>query len=87
MTEGVSATTKECQRAGIGAEVLTTLLADWKPTAKPIVLTVLKNNPVHHLYQRFGFFVAGEAGVNKCGASDFTTWPRLPLAIVVDPCV
>ena len=53
----------ERQRAGIGTEVLATLLAGWKPTAKPIVLTVLKNNPARHLYERFGFFVTGEVGV------------------------
>jgi GNAT superfamily N-acetyltransferase len=53
----------ERQRAGIGTEVLATLLAGWKPTAKPIVLTVLKNNPARRLYDRFGFFVAGEVGV------------------------
>ena len=53
----------EHQRAGIGTEVLATLLAHWKPTAKPIVLTVLKNNPARRLYERFGFVVVGEVGV------------------------
>jgi GNAT superfamily N-acetyltransferase len=52
----------EHQRAGIGTEVLASLLAHWKPTAKPIVLTVLKNNPARRLYERFGFFVVGEVG-------------------------
>ena len=53
----------ERHRAGIGTEALATFLAGRKPTAKPIVLTVLKNNPARHLYERFGFFVAGEVGV------------------------
>lgn len=51
------------QRAGIGTEVLRGLLASWKPTAKPIALTVLKNNPARRLYERFGFLVVGEEGV------------------------
>jgi len=33
------------------------------PSAKPIVLTVLKNYSARRLYERFGFFVAGEVGV------------------------
>lgn len=51
------------QRVGIGTEVLASLLASWGPIAKPIVLTVLKNNPARRLYERFGFHVVGEVGV------------------------
>jgi GNAT superfamily N-acetyltransferase len=51
------------QRMGIGAEVLTRLLDRWKPSGKPILLTVLKNNPARRLYERFGFSVFGEEGV------------------------
>lgn len=52
-----------CQRKGIGSAVLSILL-DWSRKArKPIVLTVLKNNPARSVYERFGFKVAGEAGV------------------------
>jgi ribosomal protein S18 acetylase RimI-like enzyme len=51
------------QRRGIGTEVLNSLVAIWKATGKPVVLTVLKNNPARRLYERFGFSVVGEAGV------------------------
>ena len=49
------------QRRGIGTEVLNSLVAIWKATGKPVVLTVLKNNPARRLYERFGFSVVGEA--------------------------
>jgi predicted GNAT family acetyltransferase len=39
------------------------LLAGWVTSGKPVVLTVLKNNPARRLYERLGFAVAGEAGV------------------------
>jgi ribosomal protein S18 acetylase RimI-like enzyme len=51
------------QRRGIGTEVLRNLLAGWKTAAKPVVLTVLKNNPARRLYERAGFSVVGEVGV------------------------
>jgi ribosomal protein S18 acetylase RimI-like enzyme len=51
------------QRREIGTEVLNSLVAIWKATGKPVVLTVLKNNPARRLYERFGFSVVGEAGV------------------------
>jgi ribosomal protein S18 acetylase RimI-like enzyme len=51
------------QRMGIGTEVLRGLLAGWKPTGKPALLSVLKNNPVRRLYERFGFSVVSEEGV------------------------
>jgi ribosomal protein S18 acetylase RimI-like enzyme len=51
------------QRMGIGTEVLKGLLAGWKPTGKPVLLSVLKNNPVRRLYERFGFSVVSEEGV------------------------
>jgi predicted GNAT family acetyltransferase len=51
------------QRAGIGTAVLRALLAGWVTSGKPVVLTVLKNNPARRLYERLGFAVAGEAGV------------------------
>lgn len=53
----------ECQNRGIGSKVLQALLKDWERTAKPVVLTVLKNNPARHLYERHGFIVVGEVGV------------------------
>lgn len=53
----------EYQRSGIGSEVLSQLLATWKPTGKKIVLRVLKNNPARRLYERLGFSVIAEAGV------------------------
>ena len=51
------------QRSGIGSEVLSKLLATWRPTGKKIVLRVLKNNPARRLYERFGFSVVAEAGI------------------------
>ena len=53
----------ERQRAGIGAQVLSGLLAGWKLAGKPLALTVLKNNPARRFYERFGFSVVGETGV------------------------
>jgi ribosomal protein S18 acetylase RimI-like enzyme len=51
------------QRAGIGSEVLSNLLATWRLTGKKIVLKVLKNNPARRLYERLGFSVVAEVGV------------------------
>ena len=51
------------QRSGIGSEVLSNLLATWRPTRKKIVLRVLKNNPARRLYERLGFSVIADAGV------------------------
>jgi GNAT superfamily N-acetyltransferase len=51
------------QRAGIGTEVLSSLVAIWKVIGKPVMLTVLKNNPARRLYERFGFSIVGEVGV------------------------
>lgn len=51
------------QRKGIGSAVLSILLDRSRKAGKPIVLTVLKNNPARSLYERFGFKVVGEAGV------------------------
>jgi ribosomal protein S18 acetylase RimI-like enzyme len=51
------------QRSGIGSEVLSQLLATWRPTGKKIVLRVLKNNPARRFYERLGFSVVAEAGV------------------------
>jgi len=51
------------QRSGIGSEVLSNLLATWRPTGKKIVLRVLKNNPARRLYERLGFSVTAEDGV------------------------
>ncbi|MGC0389398.1 ribosomal protein S18 acetylase RimI-like enzyme [Bradyrhizobium sp. USDA 241] len=51
------------QGNGIGTEVLRGLLAAWRATAKPVVLTVLKNNPARRLYERLGFSVVGDSGV------------------------
>jgi ribosomal protein S18 acetylase RimI-like enzyme len=53
----------EYQGRGIGSKVLQTLLRHWKKTGKPVVLTVLKNNPARRLYERYGFTVVGEVGV------------------------
>ena len=53
----------QCQRSGIGSEVLSNLLATWRSTGKTIVLRVLKNNPARRLYERLGFSVIAEAGV------------------------
>jgi ribosomal protein S18 acetylase RimI-like enzyme len=51
------------QRVGIGTKVLRRLLVDWRPTEKPVTLTVLKNNPARRLYERAGFTITGEAGI------------------------
>nr|WP_249817375.1 GNAT family N-acetyltransferase [Bradyrhizobium sp. 179] len=51
------------QRRGIGTEILGNLVAAWKTTARPVRLTVLKNNPARQLYERAGFSVVGEIGV------------------------
>lgn len=51
------------QGQGIGSKVLQTLLKSWVRTGKPIVLTVLKNNPARRLYERHGFVVVAEVGV------------------------
>ena len=48
---------------GIGTAVLTHMIGAWKDEGKPIVLTVLRNNPAVRLYERLGFSVAGEEGV------------------------
>lgn len=53
----------ECQGQGIGSKVLQALLKHWEGTGKPVVLTVLKNNPARRLYERYGFTVSGEVGV------------------------
>jgi GNAT superfamily N-acetyltransferase len=53
----------ERQGAGLGTRVLKDLLSRWEPTGKPIMLTVLKNNPARRLYERLGFSVVGEVGV------------------------
>ena len=50
------------QRSEIGTKVLRALLAAWKMMAKPVALTVLKNNPARRLYEREGFSVVGDAG-------------------------
>ncbi len=39
------------------------LLCAWKQTKKPIVLTVLKNNPARRLYERFDFVVVDHQGI------------------------
>jgi ribosomal protein S18 acetylase RimI-like enzyme len=51
------------QRQGIGTQALEQLLASWQPTCKPVVLTVLKNNPARRLYERLGFAIVGERGI------------------------
>lgn len=53
----------EYQGRGIGSRVLQTLLKRWERTGKPVVLTVLKNNPARRLYEKHGFSVVGEVGV------------------------
>lgn len=53
----------EHQRSGIGSEVLSRLLATWRPTGKKVVLRVLKNNPARKFYERLGFSVIAETGV------------------------
>ena len=49
------------QGQGIGTDVMRRLIAEWE--TRPIVLTVLKNNPARRLYQRLGFAVIGETDV------------------------
>ncbi|MBR0689074.1 GNAT family N-acetyltransferase [Bradyrhizobium manausense] len=51
------------QGSGIGTEVLRSLLPTWRAMAKPVLLTVLKNNPARRLYERLGFSVVGDSGV------------------------
>lgn len=51
------------QRQGIGSSVLTRLLDEWEPRGKGATLTVLRNNPALHFYERFGFAVVEELGV------------------------
>jgi GNAT superfamily N-acetyltransferase len=51
------------QRRGIGTQVMQTLLAEWAPLHKPVVLGVIKNNPARRLYERLGFAVVGETAM------------------------
>lgn len=46
------------QSQGIGYQVLNQLIQNRQ--GRPIELTVLKDNPAKHLYQRLGFIVIGE---------------------------
>lgn len=51
------------QNLGTGREVLETLCREAAAKCKPLVLTVLKNNPARRLYERQGFSVVGEEGI------------------------
>jgi ribosomal protein S18 acetylase RimI-like enzyme len=51
------------QRSGIGSTVLAHLVASWEISRKPVVLTVLKNNPARRLYEKFDFVEIAEEGV------------------------
>ena len=55
--------TPQYQGRGIGSIVLQNLLKHWERMGKPVVLTVLKNNPARRFYERHGFTVVGEVGV------------------------
>jgi ribosomal protein S18 acetylase RimI-like enzyme len=48
------------QRHGIGTQVMQMLLKEWEPMRRPVVLSVLKNNPARRLYERLGFALIGE---------------------------
>jgi GNAT superfamily N-acetyltransferase len=53
----------EHQRTGIGTKILNGLIRSWKSREKPVVLTVLKNNPARRLYERLGFTITCEAAI------------------------
>ncbi len=52
------------QGRGIGAAVLRRLLDEADAAGKPVRLTVLKHSRAHRLYERHGFHLVGEAGVD-----------------------
>jgi ribosomal protein S18 acetylase RimI-like enzyme len=68
------------QRQGIGTETIRQLLARFGKKRKPIVLTVLKNNPARRLYERLGFSVVGEIGVKFVMRRDAATCHGNPLS-------
>lgn len=51
------------QGRGVGSKTLQNILQHWDRMGKPVILTVLKNNPARRLYERHGFTVVGEVGV------------------------
>lgn len=48
------------QNRGVGSMILNRLLATAAAKAKPVELSVLKNNPARRLYERSGFVVVSE---------------------------
>ena len=46
-----------CQNRGIGSEIIRSVMVEAKARGKPVMLTVLKPNPVKALYERLGFVV------------------------------
>jgi ribosomal protein S18 acetylase RimI-like enzyme len=51
------------QGRGLGSALLRQLAEEWRHSAKPVTLRVLKENPARRLYERFGFHVTGETEI------------------------
>lgn len=54
------------QNRGIGTVVLGRLITAANAKAKPLELTVLKNNPARRLYERLGFSIVREDEMKYC---------------------
>lgn len=54
----------ECRGRGIGAELLTSLLAEATEDNKPVRIYVIQGNPAIKLYSRLGFQKIGEQGIH-----------------------
>jgi len=50
----------DCQRRGIGTQLLQALIERAAQTRKAVTLGVVKGNPARSLYERHGFLVASE---------------------------
>ena len=50
----------EFRSRGIGTRIIRDLLADAQRKRRPVVLSVVRNNPALALYQRLGFRIIGE---------------------------
>jgi len=54
----------ECRRSGIGGSVLENLLREAAHLGKPVTLHVERFNPALRLYERLGFHVIEDVGIN-----------------------